>query len=61
MQYLLKEYFNIKGTGPYLTVKAGSIIISEVEKSVYHDCYMIVIGKKKSRSEVSQRSELQHR
>jgi len=47
VQYLLKKYFNIKATGPYLDKESGTIIvINGVKKPVRHDCYTIVIGRK---------------
>jgi len=46
-QHLLEEYFRIVATGPYLERKAGTtMIINGMEKPVYHDYYMIVIGRK---------------
>ena len=47
VQYLLKKYFDVIATGPYLQKKAGTILtINGMEKPVYHDYYMIVIGRK---------------
>jgi len=47
IQYLLKEYFGIKTTGPYLQRKAGSIItINGIETRYKHGYYRIVIGRK---------------
>jgi len=47
VQYLLKEYFSIKSTGPYLQRKAGDIeIINGVETRRNDDYYSIHISRK---------------
>jgi len=47
VQYLLKKYFDIIATGPYLVEKAGSIMmINERRATRKHNCYEISIGKK---------------
>ena len=47
MRYLLKKYFNIKATGPYLLHKSGDIaIINGVEYHYNQNYYKIQIGRK---------------
>jgi len=47
VQYLLKKYFNIKATGPYLRIKAGTTVtINGVEYKSNYDYYAIVISRK---------------
>jgi len=47
VQYLLKKYFNIKSTGPYLNKKAGTkTIINGVKTTTKHNCYYISITRK---------------
>jgi len=47
VQYLLKKYFNIKATGPYLLHKSGDIwIINGVETRYNDDYYRIQIRRK---------------
>jgi len=48
VQYLLKEYFGIIATGPYLKEEAGSTrVIKGVEYHYNQDYYVIQIGRKK--------------
>jgi len=48
-QYLLKKYFSIKATGPYLIAKAGSIHIKRNGERIKtnHDIYCIAISRMK--------------
>jgi len=47
IQYLLKRYFGIKTTGPYLRRKNGTkMMINERRIVGKHDCYEIVISRK---------------
>jgi len=47
VQYLLKKYFDIVATGPYLVQKAGSEMkINGVETAGKYDGYRIQIGRK---------------
>jgi len=49
VQYLLKEYFDIIATGPYLMEKAGDTkVIKGVKRTRKHDCYEISISKKEN-------------
>jgi len=48
VQYLLKEYFSIIATGPYLQKEAGNTrVIKEVEYLCNQDYYSIQIGREK--------------
>jgi len=47
VQYLLKEYFGIKSTGPHLQRKNGTkMMINGVEYNSNYDCYVITISRK---------------
>jgi len=48
-KYLLKKYFNIKATGPYLVAKAGSIHRNGDGKEIKtnHNIYYTAISRKK--------------
>jgi len=47
VKYLLKKYFDIKGIGPYLVEKAGSIVMINGKRTTRkHYNYEISIGKK---------------
>ena len=48
IQYLLKKYFSIKATGPYLNVKAGSIMVKGGKRfRRNHNNYYITISKRR--------------
>jgi len=48
VQYLLKKYFDVKATGPYLKKKAGAtVIIKGIERNINYNHYMIEISRKK--------------
>jgi len=47
VQHLLKKYFNVATTGPYLQRKNGTkMIINGVETTARHDCYIIQIRRR---------------
>jgi len=47
VQYLLKKYFNVAATGPYILHKSGDIaIINGLESQYNQDYYKIQIGRK---------------
>jgi len=47
VQYLLKKYFDVIATGPYLQKKAGTkTVINGVETALNQDYYKIVISRK---------------